>query len=80
MQKGPGKPGAEISKRESNYPPMKPFAHTMCARKPASAMPNPSFLSQPAFGRSVWWWRFGGGWLCFRGVSVSVGDVNKIVW
>ena len=27
------------------------------------------FLCGPAFSRSVWWWRFGGGWLCFRGVS-----------
>ena len=32
-------------------------------------MPKPFFLCGPAFSRSVWWWRFGGGWLCFRGVS-----------
>ena len=34
-------------------------------------MPKPRFLCAPAFGRS-WWWRFGGGWLCFRGASVVV--------
>ncbi len=72
IQVEPGKPGAEVSKGKKNYTPKKEFAYRMCAGRPTSAMPKPRFLCAPAFGRSVWWWRFGGGWLCFRGVLVVV--------
>jgi len=44
-------------------------------------MPTPKFLCAPAFGRSVWWWRFGGGWLCFCGASVVVMPKDRdVVW
>ncbi len=39
----PGKPEAEVSKGK-NYKPKKEFAYRMCARRPTSAMPKPSFL------------------------------------
>ena len=67
-----GQAGGGTFKRENNYTPKKKIAYRMCAGRPTSAMPKPRFLCAPAFGRSVWWWRFGGGWLCFRGVSVVV--------
>ena len=50
----------------------KEFSIECAQRRPTSAMPKPRFLCEPAISRSVWWWRFDGGWLCFRG---DVGDV-----
>ena len=43
--------------------------------------PNRDFcVNQPS--TVPWWWRFGGGWLCFRGVSdVMCGDVVRdVMW
>ena len=48
IQVVPGEPGAEVS-GEKNYKPKKDFAYRMCARKPTSAMPKPSFcVHQPS--------------------------------
>lgn len=48
------------------------WLHRLRAGPPIRAMPIPSFLCGPAFSLSAWWWCFGGGWLCFRGVLVVV--------
>ena len=53
----------------------KPVAEVPGGKKTISqtdAMPKPRFLCAPARSRSVWWWRFGGGWLRFHGASVGV--------
>ena len=51
LQVDPGKLGAEVSEGK-NYKPKKDFAYGMCARRPTSAMPKPSFLCEPAFSHS----------------------------
>ena len=56
IQVEPGKPRAEVSKREKNYKPKKEFAYRMRAGRPIGAMAVP----------------FGGGWLCFRSALVAV--------
>lgn len=54
-----------------DYKPKKEFAHRMCARRPTSRMPKQSFFRAPV-SHSVCPRRFGGGWVCFSGVSVVV--------
>ena len=62
----PGELGRKFQ-REKKYKPKKEFAYRMCARRPTSAMPNRVFCAnEPSAIPS------GGGWLCFRGVSVVV--------
>ena len=68
----PDKPGTDAQGEKKPYKPKKEFAYRMCAGPPTSAQPKPTFVCAPAFSRSVWWWCVGGGWLCFRGVSVVV--------
>ena len=75
----PGQVGAEVSRgiyllyiyvhrsQRKNLP-----IYRLRAGRPTRAMPKPIFLCAPASSGCVWWWRFGGGWLCFRGVSVVV--------
>ena len=72
-----GQAGGGSFKRDKNYKPKK-IAYRMCTGRPTSAMPKLRFLCAPVFGRSVWWSRFCGGWLCFCGVSVVV--MQKITW
>ena len=52
IQVEPGKPGAEVSKK-NNYKSKKEFAYRMRAARPSSAMPKPSFLCERAFSRSM---------------------------
>ena len=44
-----------------------------CTGRSTSAIPKPRCLCAPAFGRSVWCWRFGGGFVSV--MCVGVGDV-----
>ena len=53
----------------------------LTATDQCAAQTSNQFFCAPAFSRSVWWWCFGGGWLCFRRVLVVVMcyDVVKLV-
>ena len=70
-----GQAGGGSFKRGNNYKPKKDFAYRMCARRPTSAMPKPSFLCERAFSRSMvvmWPVLMSWGWL--------QGDMKKCGW
>ena len=60
MQAEPGKPGAEVSKK--NYKSKKEFAYRMCTGRPTTAMPK----GRDSCARYPWAVPSGGGWFCFR--------------
>ena len=68
-----GQAGGGTFRVEKNDKPKKDFAYRRCAgRLTNQRNAQTEFFCTAACSRSVWWWRFGGGWLCFRGVPLMV--------